>query len=169
MDPVVAAIISGLLGGGVAGAIIGALVTLRQQRRAFEHEKTTRFTDLKRQRYADLLQMVDDWIRMVVTQHTVAVAMMTADASAKDMPTLGPITVVEQLGDEMELLGSEAVGRAATRLMVAVGALRTYAHDPDRDVRHMVEPVVSFREAMAGYTVERSRFVAAAKADLGTL
>jgi len=40
MDPIIAAIISGLLGGGIAGAIIGGPVTFRQQRRAFGEPPT---------------------------------------------------------------------------------------------------------------------------------
>lgn len=169
MDPVVAAIISGLLGGGVAGAIIGGLVTFRQQRRTFEHEKETRFIDLKRQRYADLLRMADDWVRTLVLQHTIAVAMMHADASEKDMPTLEPTTAIEKLADEIDLLAPESVGGAATRMLVAVIALGMYAYDADRDLRHMIEPLAPFNEAMAGYTVERNRFLAAAKTDLGTV
>ena len=169
MDPVLAAVISGLLGGGVAGAIIGGLVTFRQQRRAFEHEKETRFLDLKRQRYADLLRLADDWVRSLALQHTVASAMMRAEATEGDMPELGPTTAIEQLADEIDLLAPEAVGGAATRLLVAVVALGRYAYDTDRDLRHMIEPLVSFNEAMAGYTVERNRFLAAAKTDLGTL
>lgn len=168
MDPIGAAIISGLLGGGVAGAIIGGLVTVRQQRRAFEHEKETRFIDLKRRRYADMLRLVDDWVRTLTMQHTIAHAMMRGDASEGDMPTLGSTTAIEQLADEIDLLAPEPVGGAATRLLVAVLALGSYAYDADRDLRHMVEPLVSFNEVMAGYTAERNRFLAAAKSDLGT-
>ena len=169
MDPVVAAIISGLLGGGVAGAVIGGLVTFRQQRRAFEHEKETRFIDLKRQRYADLLRIVDDWVRILAWQHTIAVAMMRGDASKEDMPALEPTTDIEQLADEIELLAPAPVGAAATRLLVAVVAIGRYAYDADRDLRHMIEPLVAFNEALAGYTVERNRFLVAAKTDLGTV
>lgn len=169
MDPIVATIISGLLGGGIAGAIIGGLVTFRQQRRAFEHEKETRFIDLKRQRYADLLRLVDDWVRTLAMQHTVAVAMMHGDAAEKDFPALGPTTAIEQLADEIDLLAPAAVGGAATRLLIAVIGLGQYAYDADRDLRHMIEPLVPFNEVMAGYTVERNRFLAAAKIDLGTV
>ncbi len=168
MDPVVAAIISGLFGGGVAGAMIGGLVTFRQQRRAFEHEKATRFIDLKRKRYADLLRLVDDWVRTLALQHTIAGAMMRGDASEQDMPTLEPTTAIEQLADEIDLLAPDSVGRAATRLLVSVIALGSYAYDSGRDLRHMIEPLVSFNEAMAGYTVERNQFLAAAKHDLDT-
>ena len=33
----------------------------------------------------------------------------------------------------------------------------------------MIEPLVAFNEALAGYTVERNRFLVAAKTDLGTV
>lgn len=68
--------------------------------------------------------------------------MMHADASEKDMPTLEPTTAIEQLANEIDLLAPESVGRAATRLLVAVIALGSYAYDADRDVRHMIEPLV---------------------------
>lgn len=168
VDPIIAAIISGLLGGGVAGATIGALVTFRQQRRAFEHEKETRFIDLKRQRYADLLRIVDDWVRTITMQHTIAVSMMHGDASEKDMPTLGPTTAIEQLTDEIDLLAPKSVARHAAGMLVAIFGLGKYAYDAERDLRHMIEPAVPFREAMVGYAQERNRFLAAAKSDLGT-
>jgi hypothetical protein len=63
VDPLVAAVVSGLLGGGVAGAVIGGLVTLRSQHRAFDYERRSRFLDLKRERYAALLLGSDEWFR----------------------------------------------------------------------------------------------------------
>lgn len=168
MDPVGAAIISGLLGGGAAGALLAGLVTLWQQRRAFEHEKETRFIDLKRQRYADLLRMVDDWVRTLALQHTIANALVQGEASEAEIPALGSTTAIEQLADEIDLLAPESVGAAATRMVIAVIALSGYAYVASRDLRHMLDPVVPINEVLAGYTGERNRFVSAAKADLGT-
>ena len=48
-----------LLGGGLAGAIVSGAMTLLAQRRAFEHERKTRFLDLRRERYAALLRDSD--------------------------------------------------------------------------------------------------------------
>ncbi len=39
--------------------MIGGIVTLIIQRRALEHDRNTRFIDLKRERYATLLRLLE--------------------------------------------------------------------------------------------------------------
>jgi len=83
---------------------------------------------------------------------------------------LEPTTATEQLTGEIELLAPAPVGGAATRLLVAVVALGRYAHSADRDLRHMIEPLVAFNEVVVVvYTVERNRFLVATKTELGTV
>jgi hypothetical protein len=50
-----------------------------------------------------------------------------------------------------------------------VVALGRYAHSADRDLRHMIEPLVAFNEVVVVYTVERNRFLVATKTELGTV
>jgi hypothetical protein len=161
------ALLSGLLGGGVTGAIVGGLVTLQQQRRAFDQERQTRFIDLKRERYAALLRGTDDFVRILVRQREMARALERGDAKPFEVPSLSPTTELEQLADEIDLLASESVGGPATRLVISVIALASYAYNPNRQGPRM-EALLPINEAMARYTQDRSLFLAAAKADLGT-
>lgn len=85
MDSLAVAIVAGILGGGVSGALISGLETLRQQRRAFEHERQSRFIDLKRQRYADLLREADDWLRGLAHQREIAAAVDSGVARPEDI------------------------------------------------------------------------------------
>jgi hypothetical protein len=62
MDTLLAALVGGLLGGGVTGALIAGWITLQSQRRGFEHERRSRFLDMRRERYAALLRETDEWV-----------------------------------------------------------------------------------------------------------
>lgn len=86
---------------------------MRQQRRAFEHERQSRFLDLKRQRYADLIHEADDWVRALRHQRDVAEALGRGDATREEIPPLPPTTSLERLSDEIELLAPSDVGGAA--------------------------------------------------------
>lgn len=168
MDDLIVALVSGLLGGGVAGALIGAYLGLSQQRRAFAHERETRFLDLRRERYADLLRLADAWGREVSHQRDVAQSVREGRGTTADIPTLRPTTDIEQTAVEVDLLGSREVGRAAIRLLTACIALGSYAYDAEREGQLRMEHVVSWNEVIVGFTAERNTFRDAAKVDLGT-
>lgn len=169
MDDLAVAILSGVLGGGVSGALIGGFVTLRQQRRAFDHERRSRFIDLKRQRYADLLREADEWLRGLAHQRDVAAAVDRGDAMPKDVPPLPPMTPLDRLADEIELLAPSDVGDGAGLLVTAIRTLTIYAYDGTApDWADRAKDLMTVDEAVADYTFRRNRFVRLARGDLGS-
>src|SRR5437762_217069 len=104
-----------LVGGGLAGAIVSGAMTLLAQRRAFEHERKTRFLDLKRERYAALLRDSDAWVRAQWRQLDMVEGKLGA-WSRNDLPPLPPTLSLELLADEIELLAPYGVGTAASLL-----------------------------------------------------
>jgi hypothetical protein len=169
MDDLAIAIVSGILSGGVSGALIGGLVTLRQQRRAFDHERQSRFIDLKRQRYADLLREADEWLRGLAHQRDVAAAVDHGDAEPQDIPPLLPTTPLDGLAQEIELLAPSDVSDGAGLLVTAIRTLTIYAYDGTApDWADRAKDLVTVDEAVADYTFRRNRFVRLARGDLGS-
>ena len=167
MDPLLAAIVSGLVGGGVSGALIGGFVTLRQQRREFDHERRTRFVDLKRERYAGFLAAAEEWFRAQWRQMDVAKEVAHGHGSSGDIPALPSHRHLEVMADEIELLAPPDVGYAADMLVDAIRDLTGFDETNPTQLAE-VQDVVSYGRISSQYTLWRNRFVAAAKADLGT-
>lgn len=168
MDGIASALVGGLLG-AVSGAVIGGAVALWQQRRAFDHERTTRFLDLKRQRYADLLRLTDERVRQLGEQRETALHVAAAGQALSGVPASTPTSDIEQLAEEIELLASKAVSGPAMRLAVAVrDMVMTYQFRPDRPVTDMFDQDSGHNGARLERRDARAAFVAAAKADLGT-
>ena len=162
---VAAALIGSLLGGGVSGAVIGALVTLWQQRRVFEHERRTRFVDLKRERYALLVHDADEWVRLVNNQRAVAYAAERGEADWDGLPALPPTTDLAHQAEEIALLAPKAVGEAARQVAVDVIALGPFSVNR-RDLSPLIGSLEPYSEAVRQFYGHRALFFEAAKADL---
>jgi hypothetical protein len=167
VDPLTVAIVAGLLGGGVAGAVVGGLISLQTQRRTFDHERQTRFIELKRDRYAALLRASDEWIRAQWHQMDVTKAADADRRSRYEIPELLPTQPVKLLAEEIELLAPPHVGLEANLLADAIHILTGFdEHDPEELAR--MRSVARYAEVSAEYTLRRNRFVRLAKEDLGT-
>lgn len=165
MDPqTTAALIGGILGGGVTGAIIGGLITLMVQRRALAHERSTRFIDLKRDRYAKLLRDADEWVRLLNNQRAVAGAALRGEANLDGMPTLPPTTDMWHLANEIALLDRD-VGRLATSLVADVVAMGPLAVDSTQ-LGDVPRSTPEWAAAFTDFSDDRARFLDGAGADL---
>ncbi|MHB8960535.1 MAG: hypothetical protein ACYDAN_13000 [Candidatus Limnocylindrales bacterium] len=98
MDPLSIALVGALLG-GVSGALVGGYVSLLTQRRQFAEQREARFVDVRRERYARMLRLVDEWIRAYYAQ------LDAAEKGDEPLPHLPPTEPLESLANEIELVG----------------------------------------------------------------
>lgn len=168
MENVLSAVISGLLGGGVAGALIGGFITLRAQERQFEQTRTSRFIDLRRERYAELLRATDEWVRAQLEEMG---SKNQADPEDPTKPLRGlgvlpPFRPIELLVQEIELIGPEPVAEAAIRFGTAFRSVVAWSDLEPGDGPAM-RAVADYNDLSQEYTRRRNEFLNAARVDLG--
>lgn len=156
---------------GVTAAIVAAITTLLVEGRKHGYEDRIRFIDLRRERYSKLLQEADQHVRIVRRQHGVVEDWLTLGSTKNESPPpLASTDPIGHLAAEIDLLGRRAeVGQAARAVYDALLILDRYAWDSDvRDPGAWLHNVdKETRAALAAYESTRTRFVAAARDDLG--
>jgi hypothetical protein len=159
---------------GVGAAVVAAVTTILVEGRRHGYEDRTRFIDLRRERYSQMLKESDEHIRMLRRQHAAVVDWEMAGAPPTSRPEV-PVSSTDSLGHlaaEIALLGrSTAVGDAAEAMYQAlVGLDEDCAFDHATvDVGPWIsrtEPILA--DGLMAYDAARGRFLAAAKADIGT-
>jgi hypothetical protein len=115
---------------GVGAAIVAAATTILVERRRHGYEDRTRFIDLRRERYSEMLRESDEHIRTLRRQHAAVVEWEASGAEPLTRPSvpLGSTDPLGHLAAEIALLGrSTAVGDAAEAMyqaLVGLGGLR---------------------------------------------
>jgi len=159
---------------GVGAAVVAAITTILVEGRRHGYEDRTRFIDLRRERYSQMLRESDEHIRMLRRQHAAVVDWESSDAPPPSRPIV-PLEATDSLGHlaaEIALLGrSTAVGDAAEAMYQALVSLdEDCAFDEETvDVGAWIgrtEPLLA--EGLVAYDAARGRFLTAAKADIGT-
>lgn len=157
---------------GFAAAVATAWASVHVESLRHGYEDRTRFIDLRRKRYSDLLREADQHVRILKRQHDAVLDyVMENHREAVDAPTLESTDPLSHMAAEISLLGQkEEVGRAATSLYEALVGLDRFAWNaatshPREWIDRVDKPM---DEALAAYDAARTRFLDAAKKDLGT-
>lgn len=157
--------------GGIAGALVTAWASVHIEALRHNYEDRTRFIDLRRERYSTLLREADEHVRLIRRQYDAVMAfVMDHDRESVDAPTLGSTDPLSHLASEIWLLGRKReVGAAAVAVYEALVALDRYAWNADEHPQDWTRRVDAPMDvAIAAYDAVRTRFLAAAKDDLGT-
>jgi hypothetical protein len=156
---------------GVTAAIVAAITTLLVEGRKHGYEDRIRFIDLRRDRYSELLREADQHVRILRRQHGVVEDWLTLGSTKNESPPpLDSTDPIGHLAAEIGLLGRKAeVGEAARAVYDALVILDRYAWDSDiGDAGAWLHNIdKGTRAALAAYEEARTRFVAAARDDLG--
>lgn len=159
---------------GVGAALVASITTILVERRRHGYEDRTRFIDLRRERYSQMLRESDEHIRTLRRQHAAVVDWESNDAPPLSRPSV-PLDSTDPLGQmaaEIALLGrSTTVGDAAEAMYQALVSLdEDCAFDATTvDVGAWIsrtEPILA--DGLVAYDVARGRFLTAAKLDIGT-
>ncbi len=170
------ALIGGLLGGGVAGAIIGGLVTLLVQRRALDEASRHRFTELRRERYAAFLALVDGAILARARLHFETVQAFKAPTTPPAVAISSDLEPILLSLNEIALLGqAEGLGEAAEQMAAAVRQMALDRNDcvvlskfPAADLKELAKKATDqFESQQAAYMTARDLFFHLARQDLG--
>ena len=111
---------------GVGAAIVAAATTILVERRRHGYEDRTRFIDLRRERYSEMLREADEHIRTLRRQHAAVVEWEATGAEPLTRPSvlLDSTDPLGHLAAEIALLGrSMAVGDAAEAMYQALVGL----------------------------------------------
>ena len=150
------------------------MTTILVERRRHGYEDRTRFIDLRRERYSQMLRESDEHIRTLRRQHAAVVEWESSGAPPVARPEvpLGSTDPLGHLAAEIALLGrSTAVGDAAEAMYQALVGLDEDCAFDDATVDigswiSRTERILA--EGLVAYGAARDRFLAAAKLDLGT-
>jgi len=159
---------------GVGAALVASVTTILVERRRHGYADRTRFIDLRRERYSQLLRESDEHIRMLRRQHAAVVDWEANGASPTARPDteLGSTDSIGHLAAEIALLGrSTAVGDAAEAMYQAlVGLDEDCVFDAlTVDIGAWISRTeVILAEGLVSYGKARDLFLTAAKADIGT-
>ena len=159
---------------GIGAAIVAALTTLLVEGRRHGYEDRTRFIDLRRERYSQMLRDSDEHIRALRRQHS---AVVDWEANAGPQPSGASVVLdstdsLGHLAAEIALLGRQTeVGDAAEAMYQALVSLdEDCAFDvATTDVGAWIDrTAAALAEGLVVYGAARERFLSAAKDDLGT-
>ncbi len=159
---------------GVGAALVASVTTILVERRRHGYEDRTRFIDLRRERYSQMLRESDEHIRTLRRQHAAIVdwEMDGAPPTSRPEVPLNSADTLGQLAAEIALLGrSTAVGDAAEAMYQAlVGLDEDCAFDDETtDVGAWISRTeLILADGLVAYDAARSRFLTAAKTDIGT-
>ena len=160
---------------GVGAALVASVTTILVERRRHGYADRTRFIDLRRERYSQMLRESDEHIRMLRRQHAAVVdwEMSGAEPRSRLSVALGSTDPLGHLAAEIALLGRKtAVGDAAEAMYQALVGLDEDCAFDDATVDvgawiSRTEPILA--DGLVAYDAARDRFLAAAKSDLGTI
>lgn len=156
---------------GVAAAIVASVTTLLVEGRRHGYEDRIRFIDLRRERYSELLREADQHVRVLRRQLGVVEEWFTAGSTRNDSPPPLPTTdPISHLAAEIGLLGRKPrVGEAAIAMYEALVVLDQFAWDSDiQDAgAWLARTNKPFWRVLAAYSEARTRFVVAARDDMG--
>lgn len=160
---------------GVGAALVASLTTILVERRRHGYADRTRFIDLRRERYSQMLRDADEHIRMLRRRHAAIVDWEASGAEPGSRPDieLGSTDSLGHLAAEIALLGRRtAVGDAAEAMYQAlVGLDEDCAFDlatPDAgEWISRTEQILA--DGLIAYGAAREQFLTAAKSDIGTI
>ena len=155
---------------GAAAAVITLAGTMWVQSQRQGYADRTRFIDLRRERYSEMLRESDEHVRILKRQFDAIIAWLSHETEHFGPPPLATTDPLSHIAAEIALLGrKDKVGEAANELYTALVALDRYAWDsgwdPGQWINWVDQPMTA---TLAAYDVARIAFVAAAKEDLGT-
>jgi hypothetical protein len=159
---------------GVGAAVVAAVTTILVEGRRHGYEDRTRFIDLRRERYSQMLRESDEHIRTLRRQHAAVVDWEANGASPLARPDvpLGSTDPLGQMAAEIALLGrSTAVGDAAEAMYQALVSLDEDCafDDATVDVGAWISRTeLILAEGLVTFDAARGRFLTAAKLDIGT-
>ncbi|MFI5292383.1 MAG: hypothetical protein ACHQ02_05920, partial [Candidatus Limnocylindrales bacterium] len=160
---------------GVGAALVASVATILVERRQHGYADRTRFIDLRRERYSQMLREADEHIRMLRRQHAAIVDWEANGAPPEARPDieLGSTDSLGHLAAEIALLGRRtAVGDAAEAMYQAlVGLDEECAFDEAiSDVGEWISRTEQIlADGLVAYGAARDQFLTAAKADIGTI
>lgn len=140
---------SAFIGGAVGGALVTGIFAVWLEAIRGRRERSNRFLDLKRERYAELLARVDRF-HMGLVDHV----------DGRE-PKLESLRGAMELASEIQLLAPARVGDGAVAIVVDLARLYKEYAKPDR-ARQVDELYAE------GWRAKRDGFLEAARADLGT-
>jgi hypothetical protein len=160
---------------GVGAAVVASVTTILVERRRHGYADRTRFIDLRRERYSQMLRESDEHIRRLRRQHAAIVDWEASGAAPDSRPDIEPGSTdsLGHLAAEIALLGRRtAVGDAAEAMYQAlVGLDEDCSFDASYvDVGEWISRTEQIlADGPVAYGGARDRFLAAAKADIGTI
>jgi hypothetical protein len=160
---------------GVGAAVVAAVTTILVEGRRRGYEDRTRFIDLRRERYSQMLRDSDEHIRTLRRQHAAVVDWEASGAPPLSRPAV-PLDSTDPLGQmaaEIALLGrSTAVGDAAEAMYQALVSLDEDCAFDDTIVEvgaWISRTELILAEGLVIHDAARGRFLTAAKSDIGTI